>query len=288
MNKMRARIKKENGKVYLELPSTIASQFGDYYEIEIFPLRSQMFIACTLSTKNEVFATQTFSTGANYSQSMLNDSEQSVVNKISRIRFFERNEEMVGKTLNSDEKKILEGLINRRVVVLFKSAKYPNGVYNISNKIYFSNKQQRSMQNRALDSAVSGGNTSKDKQTFDPNAIEGPALAINTIEHLKKLGYMVLSNESEAKYQMQNIKSEIKDDEVRGVRGFDKKYYILRKSFLREFEQPIFSLLDEGLSVPREMSERIKLTSEAITVVLMVMADEGLVIEKRRGEWAKA
>ena len=258
----------------MELPQDIAREFCESQHAEVYSLRPGLLMACSPSAKKELFSEAAAAPKKNI---FLSSEEQALISKISRIRFSERTCENVDKITNDSEKKALEGLIGKKLIYVLKSSKYPKGVYNIPTNVFYAHKNQASPRTVRAPSA-----------NFNANAISGPALAINTVEHLKKLGYMVLSNEAEAKYQMQNIKNEIKDDDVKGVRGFDKKYYILRKSFLHEFKQPIFELLDEGLMSAKDMSEKLKLTSEAITVVLMVMADEGLVIEKRKGKWAKA
>ncbi|MFH0927070.1 MAG: winged helix-turn-helix domain-containing protein [Candidatus Micrarchaeota archaeon] len=301
---MRVEIKRENGKLFLEIPLGVSGQFSSEGQgAEIYSLRDGVLLVCSTGARNEIFSHEAqprYPAPAYNSRNFsLSEAEQALVNKLLRIRFFERTEQNVKKAINGEEENVLAQLLSRRAITIFKNSKYPQGVYNISNKIFFAQKPRENFSHGApANGAPSSGaaqpslpeaqSSAPEAQNHNANSVAGPALAINTVEHLQKLGYMVLSSEAEAKYLMEQIKGTIKDDDVKGVRGFDKKYYILRKSFLREFEQPIFDLLEQGNSHSKDIGERLGLTPEAITVILMVMADEGLVIERRRGEWAKA
>lgn len=276
---MKAKIRKDGGRILAELPAE--AQFQEGAPVDIFVLRPGMILLCTQPAKSEVFGHREVSS----LKSSLPPQEQAVLSKLARIRFFERNQMNVQSSFSDEEKAILESLISKNAVSLFKSPRYPDGVYNISNK-YFASRS--APQPNSVQTSQTADFDSAPAQTFNANSLPGPALAINTIEHLKKLGYMVLSNEGEAKYLMEKIKQELKGEEIKGVRGFDKKYYVLRKSFLMEFEQPVFELLDSGKIKADAIAKQLNLTSEAITAMLIIMADEGLVIEPRRGEWAKA
>ena len=330
---MRSKIKLEGSNVWLQLAPEAARHICNLSEVEVIVLRDGLLLVSSPSVASEIFglsgagascaknpggkSPQSAGLGANgighsYSApaGQIGLGEQALLEKLSRVSFVQRTPGNVLKSLSVAEKSALKTLISKNIITILKSKKYPDGVYNISNKAFFAPaskspaansteapQRQREAQafrpgsfTSAQNSAQAGGKNSdaKNAQTFNAGLQSGPALAINTFEHLEKLGYMVLSNEYEAKEQMEQIKQRLKGDAAAGVRGFDKKYYVLRKSFLQEFENPVFDLLDSRVSTAQEMGARLNLTPEAVTVILMVMADEGLVLEKRRGIWEKA
>jgi len=105
---------------------------------------------------------------------------------------------------------------------------------------------------------------------------------------LRKLGYMILDNENEAKNVMPTLASEITHDDVKGVRGFDKKYYVLLRSFYLEHEGRLLAALDRGPKNADAMAPEMHLTPEAVRTLLVVLADGGEVIEKQKGVWQRA
>ncbi|MFA5108028.1 MAG: hypothetical protein WC492_00640 [Candidatus Micrarchaeia archaeon] len=327
---MRSKIKLEGNNVWLQLTPDAAKHISSLSEVEVIVLRDGLLLVSSPSVASEIFglsgasalvsnagstvlgasASPSQNFGGQYLARANSDSngfghlpstpsaqigldEQALLEKLSRISFVQRTPTNVLKSLGNAEKSALKSLISKNIITIFKSKKYPEGVYNISNKVFFTPAKKSVISNSQNIVPASQKNSTTiqapdSNLSFNANAVSGPALAINTFEHLQRLGYMVLSNEYEAKEQMEQIKQRLKGDAVAGVRGFDKKYYVLRKSFLQEFENPIFDLLDSGLCKAQEMGNRINLTPEAVTVILMVMADEGLVLEKRRGVWEKA
>lgn len=274
---MKAYLKKEGNNIFLQLPQNAASLYNDAQGAEIFYLKDGLYLLAISGLPSGALVQERANAAQNAKQSAASQfepDEQALMLKLSRIRFDERTPDLVKGKINPSEAAILSRLISNKAISVFKSGKYPKGVYNIPKGFFYP--------------TLAASKPAAPQKKYLPAAKGGKLLAINTFEHLQALGYMVLSNEGEARMQMEKIKSEIKDDDVKGVRGFDKQYYVLKKSFLREFENPVLALLGEGIHTSAGMSQKIGITSEAITVILMVMADEGMVIERRKGIWEKA
>ncbi len=388
---MKTHIKKQENSdgLYVHVPTPICVPFSKSTVVDIYQLRPGAILICNIDAKMEIFGYPVQSNVA------LLDTERSLVNKLSKIRFFERTEQNTNKILDEKEISTLENMILKKYITVFKNQKYPQGVYNITNKVFQACKFQRSTSMYSQDSAFYNPNHNPDQavvnatqKNSDPNSsknyltdnlapkhvsslqsnpstdnyltdnlapkhvsslqsnpsnkystkqilskhdpsssspsfmnVNSSSIStseniqisatssnssssaplssnqitnsvtnpqINSILHLQKFGYMVISNEAEAKIQMQNIKVQIKNEDVCGVRGFDKKYYVIKKSYLNSLEPLISVLLNQGTSNLVQIASKLNLPSDAITAVLVIMADEGLVIEKRRGEWAKA
>ena len=271
---MKLKIKSDLSGTWVCLPKGI---FENLDELEAARLGEKVFLLMPAEDAKTVFSENHGMKGGEYSGSYaseLGKVELALISKLARIPFSARTPENVLKSLNDSEKQMLKTLLLQKAVGIFKNSRYPQGVYSIPNKIYFPSR---------------GLGVKKEAQKFShPSQFAGPAMAINTFEHLSALGYMVLSSEGEAKQMMPIIKEKLKGDDVKGVRGFDKNYYVLRKSFLREYETAVFSMLEEGLGTPEEIGPKLNITREAAMVILMVMADEGEAIEKRRGVFARA
>lgn len=224
--------------------------------------------------------------------SVLSPDEMSMLRKLLTIRFEERTVPAVAKKIGAAEKKVLDALVARRLIEVFKNSKYREGVYNISQGVY-----------EAVSTPMSGEKRKENAAQLQPqaektNAHSSPPLAfsnsssgtppINSADHLARFGYMVLNSEGEAKMAMMQIQPMLKTDDVRGIRGFDKRYYVLRRSFLHQYAGLVLAQLDAGPSTADKIAAALGLASEAVSVILMIMADEGEVIEKRRGMWERA
>lgn len=231
---------------------------------------------------------------------VLSPDEMSMLRKLLAIRFEERTVPAVAKKIGAAEKKVLDALVARRLIEVFKNAKYKEGVYNISQKVY-------SAAAAPMNGAMKKDDTEPAKSTAPKYEMRNPEISkqenttpvipairtldnppINSAEHLARFGYMVLNTETEAKMAMMQIQPMLKTDDVRGIRGFDKRYYVLRRSFLHQYAGLVLAQLDAGPSTSDKIAAALGLPAEAVSVILMIMADEGEVIEKRRGTWERA
>lgn len=304
---MKSKIKSESGQHWLSIPAAAAAAFSKAGEMEVSLLRDGLLLVYTPSAiaalpsapppepvrvtgaEAPIPGAPSCAFGFSSVRLPLSGEQAALLRKLSQVRFEERTPPAVEKMLDASEKKILDGLISRQLVSIFKNLKYPKGVYNISRLAY----------SAGLHAAGGGGRAAPPSGAMDaqkplPSALPPLSksaslpLAINTIEHLVRLGYMVLDNENEAKRVMPQIQSSLKNDEVKGVRGFDRRYYVLRRSFLMEFEGSLLALVDQGPQAPDELGAKLGLTPEAARVLLMILGDEGEVIERRRGTWVRA
>lgn len=274
---MRAKLeKKENGYI-LHIPSQLAVGLGDPNTLNITKLRDGMLLLFSDSAGKSVFSTEV--DVAKGTMSQLSKEELGLVSKLSRIRFENRQVPYVYKLLNLYEKKILAALLEKKIIEVYKNKKYPEGVYSISSYAYYNG---QASQNTA---------PPESKRIHPPVnklKIKGSAMPINTLEHLEKLGYMVLESENEAKIMMSSIKDKIKRDEIKGVRSFDKKYYVLKREFLLDYQDICLDQLEDGPKDSAEIAKATGLTVEAVTTMMLVLGEQGDIIEKRRGVWQKA
>jgi hypothetical protein len=73
---------------------------------------------------------------------------------------------------------------------------------------------------------------------------------------------------------------------VRGVRGFDKKYYIATQSYLQELSPRIRKILSERPLAVGAIAAAAKADADGVLAALYVLKEEGEVIEKKRGIFA--
>ncbi|MFH1779734.1 MAG: hypothetical protein ABH803_01145 [Candidatus Micrarchaeota archaeon] len=100
---------------------------------------------------------------------------------------------------------------------------------------------------------------------------------------LNATGFMVFEDEAAVKKLSDSLEKEIKAGLVKGFRSFDKRYFIVSKSFLDENYPKVLSALKTKELSLTEISEKIKLPRDATECLLGVLKEEGEVIEKKRG-----
>jgi hypothetical protein len=105
-------------------------------------------------------------------------------------------------------------------------------------------------------------------------------------QELEERGFTIIQNEVEAKALSVALESDIKRGAVRGVRGFDKKYYIVAQDYLQELTPKIRKILAERPLAVGAIAAAAKADADGALAVLYVLKEEGEVIEKKRGIFA--
>lgn len=266
---MRARMKKDSEGTWVLLPHEAAKAYENC-DADVAELKNGIF-ACMPAAREAAQKAGVKNAGG----LELTEDEHAVAKKMFSIRFENRLVPMVEKTLNPNEKKALARLLARKLITVFAGGKYAKGVYNISELLYVHLKQEAPQQQAAAPSGQ--------PQT----SMRAP---INSLGHLATVGYMVLDNEFDAKNIMPEMQEQIKAGTVKGVRGFDRKYYVLTKGFRLANEQKLLALLEKGENTVDKLAAALGMPPDAARTLLLVLADEGEVIEKnmRRGVWTRA
>ncbi len=112
---------------------------------------------------------------------------------------------------------------------------------------------------------------------------EKPVNLSSQIDVLEKQGYLLLDTEGAARSLSELLKTKGRDSDVTGIRGFDKKYYILLNSFYGKYSDKTKSILQSGPKDFPTLCAELKLNSNACGAVLQIMREEGYIIEKRKG-----
>jgi len=174
-----------------------------------------------------------------------------VKNKIAKLlndkdlTFQDKVEGAFEKLLNKNDLAIFKEMIQDNEIEIFKlSSKYKKGVYQLAlHKSNLSN---------------------EDYNLFKSNK------------------YIILKQVEDAKRFSEEFKEVIKSGEVIGIKSFDGNYYVVYKNLFDEIKQKIFSLsLKEAFSTDF-LESRLSYSKELLKVVIEILKDEGLIIEKRK------
>lgn len=251
----RVRVLRRQDKAYIEIPSDLAASA----EAELFQLRDGFYL---LSVPLESHGKP-----PNSASSGISEAERQVMKRLLSIRFEKRTPAFVGKALSEEEKSVLAGLVQKRFVNVFTGDKYRDGVYNISDSIY------PLLSGRAQPSREQAGEAAQPRQNS------------GTLSVLKTRGFVIVQDKREAMELSERLGQEMKRGEVFGVKGFDNKFYIVTRDYFTASQQKVNAALKEDMDAP-SIAEAAKLDQEGCVAVLRLMAENGEIIEKKRGVFA--
>ncbi|MFH0885404.1 MAG: hypothetical protein V1861_06875 [Candidatus Micrarchaeota archaeon] len=257
------RVLRRQEKAYIELPSAIAG----YDELELFMLKEGYYL---ITVPLGVHAPQ-----QTLEKGRLSEAEIAIMKKLLSIRFENRTPEYVGKALSESEMKTLHGLEQRGMVNVFRGTKYKDGVYNISDHIY------------PLLQKSQGAPSTDAPAEIKPQATSprGAAPGSQTGAMLQSQGFIIIQDKREAMMLSEGLGPQMKSGAVVGVKGFDGKFYIVTREYYSKARALIDAALKGQMDAP-SVASATRLDPEGCLAVLRLMAENGDIIEKKKGIFA--
>ncbi|MBI5224868.1 hypothetical protein HY989_03280 [Candidatus Micrarchaeota archaeon] len=96
-------------------------------------------------------------------------------------------------------------------------------------------------------------------------------------------GFAVISSEDEARRISKLLEKEIKTNEVMGVRGFDKKFYIVSSQYYSANSTKILKAIGSKEMSLSDIAVACKLDERGCNACLVLLKEQGDLIEKRKG-----
>ena len=225
------------------------------------------------------FITKRVSAAAWRNAPMLTEAELKLLMKLDEMRYNERTKEAVNKRLNDDERRILQRLLNRKYVSLFKKGEEGEGVYSISGEVY---------------SRFMFGRRGQDAASIIADVMAGNAAGQQGQEHtggrgqeqymhaLETNGYLVLDNRDDATKMSIALEDSIKAGRVIGTRAFNKRYYVAMKSFIERYASKLLKQIEKrGVTAP-ELAVSMGINVDAVRTILYILAEQGEVSELKK------
>lgn len=210
-------------------------------------------------------------------------SEITVLKKIDTLRYQMRTVENVNKLLTQDEKAVMKSLLQKKFVNLFNS-KDGNRVYSISKDVY-DNFLMRKKSPQSIPQAPQAKTYQQPRSTAyarQPSAGYMPVTEIDEVATLEKEGYIVLQSESQAAAISSALEESIRKGHVLGTRAFNRKFYIVLRSFMEKNGPQLIKLIGNGTSKTTDLSAKTGIDEEGIRAILYLLSESGEVSEKRK------
>ena len=292
------KIYKQNNKLVIYLPYEVLENLNltESDEVEFFKYSDKAFLFAKKSDIASMLAGQSLAQlpqarqaqqkNAPSAPSELSAEEIAVLKKLDTVRYSMRNEENIGKILNAREKQILDRLVDSKAVMLYKKGREEKGVYSIAKNVYDKFLMRKKQGQKSGYAAA----PAPERRQQESSQYQKPELLPSDIEEIRLLneqGYLVLNSEAEASSVSLSLESRISQGLILGTRGFNKKYYIVKRPFIDKYTGAIFKLLGEGEKKVSVISESLNVEEEAARGILYILAENGTIREKRRDLFAK-
>ena len=271
------KVYKSKDKYIVYLPREVVEQLQLHEKDDVFffKLNSGAFLFAKQGDVAKLIAGAVPQASATSTQASggLSDNEIQVLKKLDTFRFPERTQANVGKLLNDSEKAVLEDLIKKKAVTLFKGQK--GSVYSISNAIYMKFLMRKKEAIAKIESERKLKKTAANIE--DAN-----------VKKLEDAGYIVLQTEAEAGNVSKELEESIHSGLVLGTRAFNKKFYIVLKSFFERNCGKIVKELKSGPTSITDLSKKTNIEDGAVRAILYLMAEQGDVSERRNDVFSLA
>jgi bifunctional DNA-binding transcriptional regulator/antitoxin component of YhaV-PrlF toxin-antitoxin module len=276
--------KSRDNKYMVYLPFEVIRQLGlkGDEEVDFFKFSDKAFLFAKkedianllMGTKSGINAGPAIAGQATSRNVEVTQEEIEVLKKLDTLRYSNRTPANVAKILNEGEKKVLQGLINKRIVWLFMK----KGSYSISKDVY-----DKFLMRKGRGMAPQPKRADEHEQLQQKPVPPPPKIEKNeNVIKLETDGYIVLPTESEASSLSLALEDSIRSGKVLGIRAFNKKFYIVLRSFFDKNSGKVIKELKDG---PKKVDELVKSTGldeDGIRAMLYLLSEQGDVSERRK------
>ena len=176
---------------------------------------------------------------------------------LKQNRLQDRVEGKFEKLLNKEELQRFKEMLKEGSIVAFKlSEKYKRAIY----------KTRAEMEEEKKD-----GNQAGDAGN--------PAAACDVLE---KSGFLLCKDEQMAREISQQLRKEIEDGNIKGIKGFDGFFYVIETQVYNKHRAKLLSLVNQRKSITvQQLAAEAGLSTALVKTACEFLKDEGEIIEKR-------
>jgi len=206
--------------------------------------------------------------------------EIDVLKKLDTLKYNTRSKENVLKILDKEERILLKGLMKKKAVSLFAKESGKDPLFSISKNIYDRFLMRKNAQQAATPKP---SEVKMDAPRFrQSSGAANPADENQNVAKLEKEGFIVLQSEPEASSLSLALEGSIRRGQVLGTRSFNKKFYIILRTFFDKYGPKILKTLKQDDMKVSQIASEIGVDEDGIRAILYLLAESGDVSEKRK------
>jgi antitoxin component of MazEF toxin-antitoxin module len=284
--------KQKNGRFVVYLPNEVLKDLNlsETDEVDFFKLNKQSFIFAKKSdvsalliekqqeSEKENDAKKDIQQKKDDSREKITPDELRVLKKLDTVRYPDRSKKTVDRILDSSDQKILQDLIKKNAVYIFQGKSVKEPLYSISNDIYndfLMRKKQQGNENKPSKQFIEfKPRLGEIKQKFGSNN--------ENVELLEKNGFIVLQTEAEASSLSIALEESIRQGFVIGTRSFNKKFYIVLRSFFDAYSGNVIKVIRAGNNKIEDIAKETNINPDGIRAIVYLLLESGDVSEKKK------
>ncbi len=245
-------IRKEKDRNFIEFTEKEAKELG--LETNLFELNKVKNILVLTATEKEKSIPAIKQENVLFDETKKEADEKifELLSEKGKTALTKKVEGTFEQQLNEKELKRFNELLEQGIIEKFKlNESYKKAIYRIK-------KQEK-----------------KENKEFDVNSEE------KTIE---SNGFEVMVNEGQAKNFCEQFSEEIKENKIKGIKGFDGYFYAIDIELMEKIKPKILFYLKNKKNVSlNELTEKTSLPTQLIRAVNEFLKEDGEIIEKRKG-----
>jgi biotin operon repressor/antitoxin component of MazEF toxin-antitoxin module len=260
-----------DGKLLVEIPQEAADALGIKAGEEIeFSVEGKKVVLLGKGAAPAAAKAEAPKAWAAAERKTLTDREIVILKRVNDIRSWNRTIATINKELTRYEKAIFDYLLKNKIIFAYK--KEGKELFGISKEY--------------LDYVI-GKRLPKEEQKEEKKEAKEESPKDPLTDKLEKEGFLVLEHEGQAKELNMKLRYEKKEGTVKGTRGFDKKYYVIKTDRLMDLERRLPKAIGKGKSL-KDIAAELKLSEGLCKAAIELMREDGKIIEKRRDVYALA
>ena len=285
------KIYKQNNKLILYLPVEVIKSLNleENEEVDFFKLNQKSFMFAKKSDAANLLlgkdegkvsdSPQMLAQRQSFGNDHLSDEEIAVLKKLDTIRYNMRTKENVEKLLSESEKLTLNQLLKRKAVNIFKSDKAQSPLYGISTSVYDKFLMRK---NTAIIVQQPQSSAKAPIRAFKIPLLKKSVDDNPYVISLEENGFLVLQTEAEASSMSLALEESIRQGFVLGTRAFNRKFYVVLRSFIEKNSGSIVKAIRSGSNRVSEIAKEVGISEDAARAILYLLSENGDVSEKRK------
>lgn len=279
---------KDKLAIYLPFDTVKELNLKEGDEVDFFRFKESSYIFAKKSDiadlilgKPQKEAMPSRSAQASGGDEKISQDEMVVLKKLDSLRYNMRTKANIIKMLGSEETSILKGLMKKKAVTLFAKDKSKEPLFSISKNVYDKYLMRKNLdQQGAVAKAIEPKiiNTYQKQQGAQNMA----GIENANVKKLEEDGFIVLQYEAEASTLSLALEQSIRRGMVLGTRSFNKKFYIILRSYFDRHGSKILKALKDGEMKVLQIAKEVGINEDGARAILYLLAESGDVSEKKR------
>jgi len=181
------------------------------------------------------------------------------------------------KLLKKEDLSIFQEMLKAKEITIFHLPKYKKGIYQVNSPSL--------KENSFKAEEVTNKPKEKDRANTFTSAREIANESEDILSFFEANGYIIIKNQGDAVFFSEKYENRIKSNEIIGQKSFDGNYCVIDADVYNKVKNKLLSLKIKEAFTIDDVKIKLNYPDDELRVVLEILKEECLVIEKRKGKY---